>query len=405
MTRHHFTARYCARGLFAASLATSLAMPLAAFAAAGDAPDVEASDGTAISAETVAKFHNPWAMTFLPDGSMLVTEQRGQLVHVSRDGEKTDVANMFEVAYGGQGGLGDVILDPDFAENRHIYLSYAESLDDGATRGAAVVRARLAMNNGKPALEDITKLWRQEPYRSGKGHFSHRLAFAPDNAKHPGDLFITSGERQRQDPAQEMDSNLGKVIRIKPDGSIPSDNPFSNDGDIAKQFYTVGNRNMLGIAFDADGTLWTHEMGPEHGDELNKIEAGDNYGWPVVPDGDNYSGVPIPDHDTRPEFNAPEISWVPSIGPAGFVIYNGDMFEGWQGDGFIGGLVAKAIVRVTLDGENSEEVARYGWDKRIRELEQGPDGALWVLEDKAKGAGDDTMDARLIRLTPSAEES
>ena len=261
------------------------------------------------------------------------------------------------------------------------------------------------MDDGKPALEDITKLWHQQPYRVGKGHFSHRLAFAPDNAKHPGDLFITSGDRQKQDPAQEMDNSLGKIIRIKPDGSIPSDNPFTDDGEIARQFYTVGNRNMLGIAFAADGTLWAHEMGPAHGDELNKIEAGDNYGWPVVSNGDNYSGVPIPDHDTRPEFNAPEVSWTPSIGPAGFVIYNGDMFEDWQGDGFIGGLVAKAIVRVTLDGDNSKEVARYGWGKRIREVEQGPDGALWVLEDKAKGADDDSMDARLIRLTPAKEES
>lgn len=399
MTRHLLAARRSR-----AVLAAALALPIAATAAPGDAPEVKASDGTALTAETVASFNNPWAMTFLPDGSMLVIEKRGQLLHVSRDGSKAEVGNLFDVAYGGQGGLGDVILDPDFAENRHIYLSYVESLDDGATRGAAVVRARLAMNDGKPALEDVTKLWRQQPYRAGRGHFSHRLAFAPDNAKHAGDLFITSGERQKQTPAQAMDTNLGKIIRLEADGSVPPDNPFSRDGELAKQFYSIGHRNMLGIAFDADGALWTHEMGPAHGDELNRIEAGDNYGWPVVSEGDNYSGVSIPSHATRDEFNAPEIAWVPSIGPAGFVIYNGDLFEGWQGDGFIGGLVAKAIVRVTLDGEDSKEVARYGWGERIRELEQGPDGALWVLEDKAKGASDDSMAARLIRLTPAARE-
>ena len=399
MTRHRFATRP-AHTL----LAAALAMPLAAVAAPGDGPEVQASDGTALTAETVARFNHPWAMTFLPDGTMLVTEKRGQLLHVDRDGAKTEVGNLFDVAYGGQGGLGDVILDPDFAENRHIYLSYVESLDDGATRGATVVRARLAMNDGKPALEDITRLWRQQPYRAGRGHFSHRLAFAPDNATHAGDLFITSGERQKQTPAQAMDTNLGKIIRLEADGSVPADNPFTRDGELAREFYSIGHRNMLGIAFDADGALWTHEMGPAHGDELNKIEAGDNYGWPVVSEGDNYSGVAIPDHATRDEFNAPEVAWVPSIGPAGFVIYNGDLFEGWQGDGFIGGLVAKAIVRVTLDGDNSKEVARYGWGERIRELEQGPDGALWVLEDKAKGAGDDSMAARLIRLTPAARE-
>lgn len=386
-------------------LTAALVFPFAALAAPGDAPEVNASDGTALRAETVARFNHPWAMTFLPDGSMLVTEKRGDLLHVSANGDKAEVGNMFEVAYGGQGGLGDVVLDPDFADNRHIYLSYVESLDDGATRGATVVRARLAMNDGEPSLEDITRIWRQDPYRPGKGHFSHRLAFAPDNAAHPGDLFITSGERQKQQPAQHMDTNLGKIVRVKPDGRVPDDNPFASEGELARQFYSVGHRNMLGIAFDADGALWTHEMGPAHGDELNRIEAGDNYGWPIVSEGDNYNGVAIPEHASREEFNAPEIAWVPSIGPAGFVIYDGDLFPGWQGDGFIGGLVAKAIVRVSLDGADSREIARYDWGERIRELEQGPDGALWVLEDKAKNAGKDSVEARLIRLTPQNNES
>lgn len=390
-------------------LALTLTVPFALFAAPVSALTVDASDGTAIQAETVAQFQHPWAMTFLPDGSMLVTEKRGQLIHVSADGEKTEVGNMFKVAYGGQGGLGDVIVDPDFADNRRIYLSFATSWDGDATFGAQVVSARLAMEDGAPVLREITKLWHQDPHRPGQGHYGHRLAIAPDNAAHAGDLFITSGDRQKMLPAQKMDTNLGKIIRIKRDGSVPDDNPFADAGasadDVAAQFYSIGHRNPLGIDFDSDGQLWTHEMGPAHGDELNRIEAGDNYGWPVVSNGDHYSGVPIPDHDTRDEFNAPEVSWKPSIAPAGFAIYDGAMFTDWQGDGFVGGLLAKAIVRVSFDGDNSEEIARYGWDKRIRELEQGPDGALWVLEDKAKGAGDDTMDARLIRLTPQDSES
>ena len=362
------------------------ASPLAAHAFT-----IEGSEGTSLEASEIATFDEPWAMTFLPDGTMLVTTKPGKLFHVTADGTKTEVGNMFEVAYGGQGGLGDVVLDPDYENNGTIWLSYAQTLDKGATFGAQVVKAKLDMEG--MLLADIEKVWRQEPPVPGQGHYSHRIAFGPAGTPQEGKVFITSGDRQKQTPAQDFEQNLGKVIRLNVDGSVPDDNPFQDKGELAKTYWSVGHRNLLGVDFDAEGNLWTHEMGPRHGDELNLTRAGENYGWPVVSNGDNYSGVPIPDHDTKPEFNAPEAYWVPAISPAGFTIYDGDMFADWKGDGFIGGLSSQALVRVDIEGETAKEAERYAWDKRIREVEQGPDGALYVLEDKEG--------ARLLKLTPA----
>lgn len=374
----------------AASALTSATLATAAFAF-----EIEGTEGTTLEAQEIATFDEPWAMTFLPDGTMLVTTKPGTLFHVTADGEKTEVANMFDVAYGGQGGLGDVVLDPNFAENNRIWLSYVETLDKGATFGAAVVTATLDRSGEQPKLTDIKKVWRQEPHLPGRGHFSHRIAFGPEGSDQEGFVFITSGDRQKQLPAQNWDQNLGKVIRLNADGSVPADNPFQDKGELAKTYWSTGHRNLLGIDFDAEGRLWTHEMGPRHGDELNLTQAGENYGWPVVSNGDNYSGVPIPDHPTRPEFNAPEAFWVPAISPAGFVIYNGETFADWKGDGFIGGLSSQALVRVNIEGEKAEEAERYEWGKRVREVEQGPDGALYVLEDKDG--------ARLLKLTPAQQ--
>ena len=371
------------------TLALSLAALLASTAA--HAFSIEGTEGSKLEAEEIATFDEPWSMTFLPDGSLLVATKPGKLFHVV-DGSKTEVGGMFEVAYGGQGGLGDVVLDPDFANNGRIWLSYAETLDKGATRGAAVVSAKLDMSGDAPALTDVQKIWRQEPYLPGKGHFSHRIAFGPAGSPQEGKVFITSGDRQKQTPAQDWEQNLGKVIRLNLDGSVPGDNPFQDKGELAKTYWSVGHRNLLGIDFDADGRLWTHEMGPRHGDELNLTEAGENYGWPVVSNGDNYSGVPIPDHDTDASFNAPEAFWVPAISPAGFTIYDGDLFADWKGDGFIGGLSSQALVRVNVEGDKAEEAERYKWGKRIREVETGPDGAIYVLEDREG--------ARLLKLTP-----
>ncbi len=356
--------------------------------------DIRGTDETLLQATEIATFDQPWAMTFLPDATMLVTTKPGKMFHVTPDGTKTEVGNMFEVAVGGQGGLGDVVAGPNFAEDGKIFISYAETLDKGATRGAAVVEARLDLTDGAPKLEDIKKLWEQEPHVPGEGHFSHRIAFGPQGTEHEGFLFITSGDRQKQTPAQDMAVNLGKIIRLNMDGSVPSDNPYASQGGIAEQFWSVGHRNLLGIDFDAEGQLWTQEMGPRHGDELNRIEPGKNYGWPEVSDGDNYSGVPIPDHATDTSFEAPAISWVPAISPSGLVIYKGDMFTDWKGDALLGGLSSQALVRVDIaDDGTATEAERYAWGKRIREVEQGPDGAIYVLEDKDG--------ARLLKLEPA----
>ncbi len=335
----------------------------------------------------VAAFDEPWALAFLPDGRMLVTEKAGRLFVVSPTGDKTEIDGVPDVDYGGQGGLGDVVLHPDFSDNSRIYLSYAEA-GDGATRGAAVMHARLDLDEKTLTATEV--IWRQVPKVSGRGHYGHRLLF--DDA---GYLFISSGDRQKFDPAQDMSSNLGKILRLNDDGSVPDDNPFVNDGDVASQVWSLGHRNPLGIVFDSDGRLWNHEMGPEGGDELNLVRPGNNYGYPIVSNGDHYNGDIIPNHDTRPEFVEPVIWWTPVISPAGFIIYDGNLFGDWRGDGFIGGLSSKALVRIEFNGEGAREAERFEMGQRIREVAQGPDGAIWLLEDERYGSG-----GRLLRLTP-----
>ncbi|MET0549521.1 MAG: PQQ-dependent sugar dehydrogenase [Xanthomonas sp.] len=371
-------------------LACALAMGLALSAAHAAPADstAERRGDWPFSATPVATFNEPWAMSFLPDGSALVSEKGGTLKRIDpASGHTGTVSGVPAVAYGGQGGLGDVLPHPGFAKNGWVYLSYAEP-GSGDTRGAAVMRARLTLdNNGGGALSQQQVIWRQQPKVSGNGHFGHRLAFGPD-----GKLWISSSERQKFDPAQDMSGNLGKIVRLNDDGSVPTDNPFANRGGVAAQVWSLGHRNVLGLAFDANGRLWEHEMGPAGGDELNLIQRGANYGYPIVSNGDHYDGRPIPDHSTRPEFAAPKVSWTPVISPAGFVIYNGSRFPQWRGNGFIGGLSSQALVRIEFNGETAREAARYDMGKRIREVEQGPDGALWLLEDGAGG--------RLLKLQP-----
>ena len=365
------------------------AATIAFLSGAASAAEIGSDAGSTIEATPVARFDEPWAMTFLPDGALLVTEKRGAVQLLSADGGTvTPVGGVPKVAYGGQGGLGDIAVHPGFAENGLVYLSYAEA-GDGGTRGAAVARARLAHDGADASLDGLEVIWRQQPKVSGQGHYSHRIAFGPD-----GMLYITSGERQKQTPAQDFGAALGKVIRLNDDGSVPDDNPWQDKGELARQFWSMGHRNLLGIAFDAEGRLWTHEMGPRHGDELNLIQKGANYGWPVVSEGNHYSGVPIPEHRTQPQFNPPKAYWVPTIAPSGLVIYDGAMFDGWRGDALIGGLASQALIRVDLDGETAREAERFDFGARIREVEQGPDGALYVLEDGAGG--------RLLRLEPKA---
>lgn len=366
-------------------VAGTIALGFASLAAT--AAEAIQEDQWPFSATERATFSEPWAMTFLPDGTALVTEKRGALKHADvKTGQTHDIKGVPDVAYGGQGGLGDVIAHPDFAQNKLIYLSYAEK-GDGDNRGAAVARATLELGNDGGSLSDVQVIWQQTPKVSGGGHYGHRLAFGPD-----GKLWISSGDRQKFTPAQDMESTMGKILRLNDDGSVPDDNPFADKGGVTAQIWSLGHRNPLGIAFDAEGRLWEHEMGPEGGDEFNLVQKGGNYGYPEVSNGDHYGGRPIPNHDTRPEFIAPKITWTPVISPAGLMIYNGDRFADWNGDAFIGGLSARGLVRVTLDGEEASEAARYDMGARIREVEQGPDGSIWVLEDGNGG--------RLLELQP-----
>jgi glucose/arabinose dehydrogenase len=367
-------------------------------AATANAETITGTSGSQIELTELAQFDGAWAMTFLPDGRLLVTEQSGSVWLVSRDGEKLGkIANLPEITERGQGGLGDIIIDPNFASNRLIYLSYVErDENDNDLSGAVVDRATLTLSARGGALVDRERIWDQSPKMTGNGHYAHRMAFSPETAKDGGGyLYITSGDRQKFTPAQNMDMNLGKVVRINSDGSIPSDNPFASQSGVTAQIWTLGHRNPLGIDFDADGRLWVHEMGPRDGDELNNITRSANYGYPVVSNGKHYSGVEIPDHDANPVFKAPAEYWVPAISPAGFTIYDGTRFSEWTGDGFIGGLSSQALIRVEFEdgnrGPKAKEAERFEWGKRIREVETGLDGAIYVLEDN---------DGRLLRITP-----
>jgi glucose/arabinose dehydrogenase len=289
-----------------------------------------------------------------------------------------------------QGGLGDVVLHPKHADNHLVYISFVEP---GEGRlGAAVARAKLVLDaQGGGKLEDLSVIWRQQPKKSGDGHFGYRIAFDRD-----GKLWISSSERKEFDPAQSMDTNLGKIVRLEDDGSVPPDNPFADQGGVAAQIWSLGHRNVLGIAFDAKGQLWAQEMGPMGGDELNLIERGANYGYPIVSNGDHYDGSVIPDHDTRPDFRAPVITWNPVISPAGLMIYDGALFPDWKGDAFLGGLSSMSLVRVEFDGKGgAREAQRFDMKHRIREVEQGPDGALWLLEDGTREG-----EGWLVKLTP-----
>jgi len=294
------------------------------------------------------------------------------------------------VDYGGQGGFGDVALHPRHAGNHWVYLSYAEA-GEGDTRGAAVARATFEPDGDGGRLTSLEVIWRQVPKVSGRGHYGHRLLFGPD-----GKLWISSSERQKFDPAQDMQTNLGKIVRLNDDGSVPADNPFVAQGGVAAQIWSLGHRNVLGMDFDARGRLWEVEMGPKGGDELNIVRRGANYGYPIVSNGDHYDGTPIPDHDTRPEFAAPALWWTPVISPSNLLIYSGTMFPQWRGNALISGLSSQALVRVAFDGESAHEVERFDMGRRIRSVEQGPDGAVWLLEDGRAG--------RLLRLVPRATE-
>lgn len=336
--------------------------------------------------EKVATFDEPWAMTELGDGRLLITERRGKLkLYDPSSSQSIDILGVPPVAYGGQGGLGDIALHPDYKNNHQIYLSYAEK--DNGGYGAVVIRGELNLQETNPQIRNIKRIWEQVPKVSGQGHYAHRMLFGKD-----GKLWISSGERQKFDPAQDMKSNLGKVIRLNDDGSVVADNPFTQQGEIGKQVWSLGHRNPLGIAFDHKDQLWVVEMGPKGGDELNLIHKGENYGYPIVSNGDHYSGKEIPDHVTRPEFKAPEISWTPVISPSNLVFYQKQLFPQWTNKALIGGLSSEAIIVVDTESKPVREIQRLNMKQRIRDIYPAHDGSIWVLED-GKNAG-------LLRLLP-----
>jgi glucose/arabinose dehydrogenase len=360
----------------------------------------QAQEGLPFQSESITDFDEPWAITFLPDGRMLVTEKKGVLNLVTQTGEKTRVANVPDVDYGGQGGLGDVALHPDFGDNGLVYLSYVEA-GVGDTRGAAVARGILDLSGAKPALSDVEVVWRQYPKMMGYGHYGHRLLL--DDS---GYLWISSGDRQKFTPSQDMQSNVGKVVRLRDDGSIPDNNPFADyfsknplvdDIGVYPEIWSLGHRNPLGMDFDLEGQLWVLEMGPLHGDELNRIKRGGNYGYPEVSEGDHYDRREIPDHSTRPEFLAPAISWVPAISPGDLTFLEGRLFRAWRGNALAAALGEQAIVRIEIDSESAREVERYPMGARIRAITEGPAGAIWVLEDER-----DSSRGRLLKLTPTS---
>lgn len=337
----------------------------------------------------LATLDEPWAIAFLPGTRQaLITERVGKLKLWEEGGALRDVAGVPAVLHAGQGGMGDIVLAPDFARSGTVYLSWVEAGADD-TAGAVIGRARF-VGGEAPRLEGLEVIWRQQPKVTGRGHYSHRMAFSPDGRF----LFVGSGDRQKMDPAQDMSGNLGKVLRLLPDGRPAPGNPFASQGGAAAEIWSLGHRNILGLEFDGRGRLWNIEHGAQGGDELNLVERGRNYGWPLVSEGDHYGGRPIPRHATRPDFAPPAVHWTPVIAPGGFIFCRCDAFPEWRGQALIGAMRPTGIVRVAFDGARAREVARYPTPGRIRAIAEREDGTLFVLEDRKGG--------RLLRLTPAA---
>lgn len=369
------------RLLAAPALAASLASP-----ALAASQEVE-TEKVKISVVTVASgLEHPWALAFLPDGNFLVTERPGRLRIVTSKGEvKKPIAGVPEVDARNQGGLLDVALDPDFEENRLVYLTYAEK-GEGGTNGTAVARGHLT-ESMSPQLRNVEVIFRQTPKKDSTLHFGSRLVF--DNEGH---LFVALGERSRvgmREESQKLDSHLGKVVRIWPDGTVPEDNPFVGAEDALPEIWSYGHRNQQGAALHPEtGKLWTNEHGPRGGDEINIPEAGKNYGWPIVSYGTEYSGAPIGEgKSTAPGMEEPIHHWTPSIGVSGMAFYASDAIPEWQGSLFVGGLARPSLRRLTLDGQKvtAEETLLEDLGARIRDVRQGPDGALYLLTDDENG--------------------
>lgn len=367
----------------ASALLLSCGAPDEGSAAQGGQGQRSAPSERPFTVTKVADFDTPWAMSFLPGSGVpmtnaaLVTEKDGRLWLIdAATGRKQAVSGVPAVKSAGQGGLGDVVAHPDFAGNRRIYLTYVEAGPNG-TSGAAMGYGTLVLGRGQQRLQGFKVIWRQQPKVTGDGHFSHRIAFARD-----GTIFLSSGERMKGEPAQDQNSDLGKIVHLTAEGQR-----------IGGRFHTMGHRNILGLAFAPDGRLWATEMGPRGGDELNLIEAGRNYGWPIVSNGSHYGGGGILDHRPGDGFEPPKLWWTPSISPAGMIVYSGNLFPQWRGDAIFGALSGQALIRADLNGASARKADHWPMGFRVREVEQGPRGEIYLLEDGG----------RLLRLMPANE--
>ena len=365
----------------------------------------------------VASFNLPWRIAFLPDGRMLITEKVGPVWLVTQNGEKTPIANVPAVVAQGQGGMLGVFLSPHYASDHFVYLTYSEPNEGGSS--LALARARLALGAGTASLEDLKVIW-HDPVGGKGGQFGAQVAFAPDGKS----LFLTVGDRQRFVPAQDPNQPVGKILHLTLDGRPAPGNPNAGkvgaasvpvidpakDSEAAKtapvvrtytfpgpnltpsEVWSTGHRTPYGLAFAPDGRLWEVEHGPRGGDELNLIEPGKNYGWPLVEYAPNYDGVPIPSPDTRPDLTKPVLYWTPVIAPGNLIFYKGRMFPQWNGSALVSGMGTQSLSRIVIDGPTAKSAERWAVGHRIRDVEVGPDGALWMLEDANPGA--------LYRVTP-----
>ena len=374
----------------------AVSLPLLAIASCGSAPSGDSAVPSAtqppfkVAQVGTETFNEGWAISLEPrSGRIFITEKGGTMKVVDpQTGQRGSVGGIPQVAYGGQGGLADFIFAPDYAKSHGIYLSWAEA-GDGGNKGGAVGKGTLdcpALD--KCAIDGLKVIWRQQPKVPGVLQYALRMTFSPDGKY----LFVSSGDRVAIDYVQKTDNNLGKIVRLLPDGSAAPGNPFAGKGSPADQIWTIGHRNPLGLKFDPHGQLWDLEHGPMGGDEINKLVPGDNYGWPIVSNGDNYNGTPIPRHSTHPEFHAPAISWNPVIAPGGMIFYSGKLWPDWKDQAIIAGMKTQAIIRVALSGDHGTEEARYDMGHRIRGLAEAADGSLFVIEDGQGG--------RLLHLTP-----
>jgi len=368
-----------------------VAVVIALGAASPAAAQTFASSAGNISVETVARgLEHPWGLAFLPDGRMLVTERPGRLRIVTRDGKASAaLAGVPAVRASGQGGLHDVVLDRDFAGNSTIYFCFAEP----ASGGGRTALARAKLDDGDaPKLEGVRVIFRQEGPLSSGAHYGCRIVQGRD-----GNLWLTLGDHfTYRDEAQNLANHLGKIVRVTPDGAVPPDNPFIAKPGARPEIWSYGHRNAQGAALHPQtGKLWEHEHGPRGGDEVNIPLAGRNYGWPVIGYGIDYNGARIHEATAKPGMEQPIKYWVPSIAPSGMAFYGGDLFPAWKGNLFVGALAGQMLVRLELDGETvtKEERLLERLGERIRDVRQGPDGALYMLTDNSNG--------RILRVVPA----